>query len=55
MTSLPNSPLFSSITRVAPGLSGVPIFIIYRLQEKFYRIYKITHGSVQDQSLIFLN
>src|SRR3569832_2424771 len=27
MTSLPNSPAPSSITRVAPGLSGVPIFM----------------------------
>src|SRR3569833_2691579 len=27
MTSLPTSPAPSSITRVAPGLSGVPIFM----------------------------
>jgi hypothetical protein len=29
MTSLPNSPLPSSITRVAEGLSGVPIIVLF--------------------------
>jgi hypothetical protein len=34
MTSLPSSPLPSSITRVAPGLSGVPILIFLSLQKE---------------------
>jgi hypothetical protein len=41
ITSLPNSPAPSNITRVALGLSGVPIFIFSLFERLIHRIDRI--------------
>src|SRR5687768_16931447 len=55
MTSLPNSPLPSSMTRVAEGLRGVPIFMGDSTAERMARFYHARGGPSDVPDSVFFH